>query len=113
LEDAEVQEKRATAEKTIAEAQLILEKINSERVEQAVKIAGVTFDEEKLAMERADLVKSMEKTEHDMKVDAEKVSVEKTKAAADKGNGDATKSANKKEQGPHIEKGLKSDNKRQ
>ena len=101
------------AEKVIAEAQLIMEKINSERVDQAVKIAGVQFDEDKLTMERASLVKEMEKTEHDMKVDKEKVEVEKTKATADKGNGDATKSSKKKGQGPHREKGLKSNNPRQ
>lgn len=50
---AEAQRRLAEAERIKAETALTLEKINTERVEQAVKSQGVDFDKEKLKIERA------------------------------------------------------------
>jgi hypothetical protein len=97
-QEAESKKMEAEVEKLYAEAQLTIEQINTEKVEQAVKIAGVQFDEEKITIDRAKLLKEMELREKEIDV------------KADSGNGDATKTANKREQGPFVEKGLKSDN---
>jgi len=75
VKEAEVNEKNAKASKTTVEAQkvqaeieeiqakkaLTLEQIATERLEQQVKIAGVGFDEEKLKIERAQLVNDIKK----------------------------------------------------
>ena len=97
-QEAEAEKMRAEVQKIMAEAKLTLEQINTEKVEQAVKVAGVEFDQEKITIERAKLLKEMELKEKEIDVKAES------------GNGDATKSASKREQGPFVEKGMKSDN---
>jgi hypothetical protein len=114
----EEQKVMAEVEKVAAEILLIQEKINTEKVEQSVKIAGVEFDREKLAIERAKVVNDIKATEADIKLGAKQIASggngDKKKATGGKkpaaGNKTTTKSASKKEQGPHIEKGMKSNN---
>jgi hypothetical protein len=60
VEQADVQVKMAQAEKTKAETNkvqaerdLVLEQINTEKVDQRVKMAGVTFDADKMQIEKA------------------------------------------------------------
>jgi hypothetical protein len=108
----------AEVAKVEAEVALIIEKINTEKVEQSVKIAGIGFDKQKLAIERAGMVAEIRKSE------ADKNLVEKTDPNKSGGNGDgkkktdvsgprkATKTANKRNQGPHDERGMKSNNQR-
>jgi hypothetical protein len=97
-QQAEAEKMEAEVQKIMAEAALTMEQINTEKVEQAVKVAGVEFDKEKITIERAKLLKEMELREKEVDI------------KADSGNGDATKTANKREQGPFVEKGMKSDN---
>jgi hypothetical protein len=63
VQQAEASLKVAEAEKTKAETQLIVEKIMTEKVNQLVKEAGMKFDEQKLAMDRAKIVKDIESTD--------------------------------------------------
>ena len=121
LEMAEIQEKRAEAQKTMAEAKLALEKVNSEKIDQAVAMAGVQFDKDKLLIERAKVIKEMEAQEAEIVLRDKELEISKElkdkdlEIAKSKGNGgkEITKTSSKREQGPHIEKGLKSQNKRQ
>ena len=59
---SEAMERQAKAEKSSAEAALIAEKIVTERVKQKQIMAGMQFDEETLAMERAKVVAELEHT---------------------------------------------------
>ena len=96
----EVAKAEAEVEEIRAKIDLIKEQVNSEKVEQTVKLAGMGFDKEKLAMERAQTVSEIRKADKEIKMigkDAKKT--------------EPTKSANKREQGAHIEKGVKSNNK--
>jgi len=77
LQDAEVQAKQADIQKImadVAETQaniaLIQEKILSERADQAVKFAGITFDEEQLKIKRAELVGEMQNAQRDREIEA-------------------------------------------
>ena len=65
---AEAQLKQAQEQKTMAEIQkidaeraLVIEKINTEKVDQQVKIAGVEFDKEQMEVNRAKTVAEIEK----------------------------------------------------
>lgn len=58
--NAEVQKALAQAEKMAAEKELTVEKIMTEKVQQQVAMAGVQFDKEKLAMDRAKIVSDIE-----------------------------------------------------
>jgi hypothetical protein len=89
--DAEIKmnESQAKIQELQANVTLIEEKVNTERVNQAVAMAGVEFDKEKLAIERARLVDEMDRADKELE----------------------TASKDKKGQGPHREKGLKSNNK--
>jgi hypothetical protein len=98
IDQLEVEVKQADIQKKMAEAQLIQEKILTERVNQQVKIKGVEFDEEKLKIERAKLIE-------DMKNLQEKNLIERSKAVSE-----ITASARSNSQGPYREKGLESNN---
>jgi hypothetical protein len=119
LADREVSKVEAEIDKVDAEIKLIMEKVETEKVEQRVKLAGIGFDKQKLSIERAGMVAEIRKSE------ADKDLVEQTDPNAGGGNGDgkktkkktdvtgprkSTKTANKREQGSHIEKGMKSNN---
>lgn len=93
--DAEVRKIDADIRKTDAEIALLDEKRTTEKVNQSVSLAGVEFDGEKLAIDRAKAVSEIKAQE---KADKE-------------GAGDSTKSAKKTDQGPYHEKGMKSNNK--
>jgi hypothetical protein len=60
-EKAELEEIAAKIEKLMAEVQLIHAKIETEKVDQQVKMAGVEFDREKLLIERAKTVSSIQR----------------------------------------------------
>jgi hypothetical protein len=114
-------------DKVAAEIKLIEEKANSEKINQTVALAGIGFDKQKLAMERATVISDIKKTE------ADKDLVEQTDPNAfggDNGdgkkgdNGDGkkkdavakavrkpTKTANKRAQGSYDERGMRSNNK--
>lgn len=69
IENLELQEKAMQIEKTRAEvgkvqteSLLVAEKINTEKVEQQVRLAGIQFDDENLKIERAKTVSDIEKT---------------------------------------------------
>jgi hypothetical protein len=102
-DQAEVEKTMAEVQKIFAEIALTQEQIKTEQVEQAVKLAGVEFDQEKIEIEKAKLVQDGKLKEKEIESGVEI-------AKAKDGNGDATKTATKREQGPHIEKGLQSDN---
>ncbi|MBA3031011.1 MAG: hypothetical protein FP816_19665 [Desulfobacteraceae bacterium] len=99
--EAEAQLKGAQAQKTIAEMELIREKVLTERVMQLVKTKGVDFDEEKLRILRAQVVSEMEAKGREL--DNKTVETE-AKAKA------LTTSDKSKVPGPYREKGLKSNN---
>uniref|UniRef100_A0A6M3L5L3 Portal protein n=1 Tax=viral metagenome TaxID=1070528 RepID=A0A6M3L5L3_9ZZZZ len=89
--------KQAQTDKVIAEGELVEEKIITERLMQQVKAMGVTFDQEKLKIERARV--------------ATEIKAERAKAINDSKKIDMTSSAKGRVQGPYREKGLKSNNK--
>lgn len=90
LEQAQVAAEKAKAAKAIAEAELIKEKINTEKVEQQVKISGMKFDNEKLEIERARLVNEIKAKKNEL---------------ANMGD-----TQDKSSQGPYREKGMTSNN---
>lgn len=98
VEEAEIAKTDVDIEKTKAEIELILEQINTERVEQMVKMSGVDFDSEKLAIERAKAVSDIEAAKED--------GVVKRAETANK----ITAEAKKKGTEPYQEKGMKSNN---
>ena len=99
--EADAQLKNAQAQKTIAEMELVREKILTERVLQLVKTKGVDFDEEKLKILRAQVVAEMEAKGREL----DNKTIETTaKASA------ISSSEKSKVQGPHREKGLQSNN---
>jgi len=89
---AEIEKTKIEIKKIDAEIELIDEKIVTERVNQVVKTTGIEFDEEKLKTERAKVVADI-------------------KAARAQQTEKGTETARKKRgQGPHRERGLKSNN---
>jgi hypothetical protein len=102
-DQAEVEKTMAEVQKIFAEIALTQEKIRTEKVEQAVKLAGVEFDSEKIEIEKAKVV-------GDQKLRDKEIDAGLKAAELKGGNGDATKTADKREQGPFHEKGLQSDN---
>jgi hypothetical protein len=117
---AEVEKERADVEAIYAKIALVKEQINTEKVEQEVKRSGISFDKQKLAIERAGMIAEIRKSE------ADKDLVEKTDPNAGGGNGDgkkkktdltgprkATKTANKRVQGSYDERGMASNNRKQ
>lgn len=92
--DAAIRETNSKIAKEQAEIDLIREKIVAERVEQAVKGAGVKFDEEKLKIERARVVEEMQNGVRKGAIERDKI----------------TASAKQKGTAPYKEKGLKSNN---
>jgi hypothetical protein len=60
LKQAQAQKVMAETKKVDAEIALTMEQINSEKVDQQVKLAGVQFDKEKMTIERARTVADVE-----------------------------------------------------
>jgi hypothetical protein len=90
VEQAQVAGEKAKAAKAIAEAQLISEKINTEKIEQQVKAAGMEFDNQKLEIERARLVNDIQAKRNELASMGDK--------------------QHKKTQGPYDERGGTSNN---
>ena len=140
LDNAELGVKSAQVDKLRAETQLIMEKINTERVEQRVKQAGVLFDNEMLKINRAKTVTDINRSKSEEAFKQRSLDtntgLQQAKMATDtefrkkemdtdtqfrKQEFDtntklrekelATKASEKKEQGPYKEKGMKSNNK--
>lgn len=115
--NAEIQAKMADVEKTMTEIKLIEAKIQSEYVEQSVKQAGVEFDRRKLEHEKAQALITLEENEARREIDMLKIKADIQKAENTNKQKEIKdsklegKSANKKVQGPFIEKGLVSNNK--
>jgi hypothetical protein len=122
---AEMDKAAAEVDKLQAETRLVEEKIVTEKVDQQVKLAGVQFDEDKLKIERArtvsdienaargqeredvSTVQNMDKAEKDEKRADRNEQREDKRLAAEL----ETKEAEQRSQGPHRERGLKSNNK--
>jgi len=105
-------------QKLVAEAELTVEKINSERNEQQVKQSGVVFDSQKLDLERAEIISNIEERKEKLKLetakliqgietDKKKVDLEGKKIDNSKIEG---KSAETNTQGAYRESGLVSNN---
>jgi hypothetical protein len=121
IDQIEIEKTEAEIEKISAEIQLVIEQANTEKVEQAVKLAGVEFDKDKLAIERARMVRDIEAQEAELDLKEKEIELQvelkdkDLEIAKSKGNGgkQPTKSSKKREQGPYREKGMKSQNQRQ
>lgn len=120
VQELELQIKQAELEKIIAETELIAERINSEKNDQAVKQAGVEFDRTKLEIERAQSLISLEENEArreidllKIKEDGKKVETSSNKQKEIKDSKFEGKTAKTNTQGAHREKGMKSNNKKQ
>ena len=98
IASAELDIKRAEAEKIRADIELIKEKIVTERVDQEVKAAGVQYDQEELKLRRAELMKELMTSQKEEGGDGAK------------GKGSDKTPAAKQKSG-YSEKGLKSNNK--
>ena len=106
----EIQQAQAEIQKIVAETQLIMQKAKSEQVTHGVKAAGVSFDEEKLAIQRAQTTSNIQAQRTQEQRDREKTVTEREKALMTFAK-DANKSAEQKKQGPYVERGLQSNNK--
>lgn len=92
---AQLEEVSAKIRKLMAETDLTREKINTEKVQQQVSMAGVQFDQDKLTIERAKTVADIQSGMHKANLDEEI----------------QTQSAKQKVQGAYREKGMQSNNK--
>ena len=68
-DQTDIQVKQATIQKTMAEIELIKAKSQSEMVDQQVKQAGVGFDGQKLNIEKAQTLNTVEQTKHQQMLD--------------------------------------------
>lgn len=131
VDNAEVELKQAQARKVEADIELVMEKIESEKVNQQVALAGVDFDRDKLIIERAKTAADIKRTKkEDDRQDIQTVAglekdasaegrSDKAEARSDKDElrKDAqlaseleTKEAEQRAQGPYRERGGKSNN---
>ena len=131
--ELEIQAKQAEIEKTVAEqgkvaaeTQLLREKIQTEKVEQEVKMLGTDFDKTKLKIEEAQTISDIKNTEEKTKIETAKLINDirtnevpkpeeaKTKKAGGEDSKLEGKSAETKTQGAYREKGsIKSNNVKQ
>lgn len=128
MQQVEMQEKQVSMEKTSTEAEkiaweieLLKEKINTEKVDQQVKMSGMAFDDQNLKIKKAELMSQMEGQKHTQKMDkanfvsgvaekGEKAEVERKKV--DVAEKTAVSNAKAKGTPPYREKGAKSNNKK-
>ncbi len=82
--DAEIQKLMAEAERIRADKDLILAKIDTEKVDQQVKLAGTKFDQDKLAIERARVVADIDDRETTRRIDTARTAHEITRSAEEK-----------------------------
>lgn len=121
---AETDKIQADTDKILAETELTEAKTKSEYVDQQIGMEGVEFDAEKLKAERAEQVENIRQTEHSEVMEEATVEADIEHKAADalakakgaEGNGggggdkSSVKSKDQKGQGPHRERGLRSNN---
>jgi hypothetical protein len=121
---AELDKAAAEVQKLQAETRLVEEKIVTEKVDQQVKLAGVQFDEDKLKIERARTISDIENAargqeREDVSTVQSVGKAEREEARAERGEQREdkrlaaeieTKEAEQRAQGPHRERGLKSNN---
>lgn len=128
MEQADVELSAAKAKVEDANARLIEEKINTERVIQATKIAGMKFDREKLTQDRARLIADIRATQtktslsaaeseradkssrFERKVKAKEAGVKPDKDDMPGPAAPAAQDVNQNPQGPYVEKGMESNN---
>ena len=123
IQELEIIAKQADIELTIAEqgkvaaeTELVVEKIQTEKVEQEVKMLGTDFDKKKLELEEAQTINNIKNTTDKNKIEAAKL-INDIKNADKESNKPAvntkpeSKKADSKVQGPYRESGLKSNNK--
>jgi len=100
-ENLQIEKEIANIEKTLAQKALLEEQARTEQVEQLVRQAGITFDEEMLKIKRAELVANLEKQrEEGKRARAELVTKLEQLRKKSESRGTA----------PFREKGLKSNN---
>jgi len=73
IKQAELGSIMAEQQKLAAEAELTVEKINSERNDQQVKQSGVAFDSQKLDLERAEIISNIEERKEKLKLETAKL----------------------------------------
>ena len=102
--ESDIAKSEAEQNKLIAEAELIIEKIQTEKVSQDVKRLGTSFDEKKLQLEEAQTISSIKNAEEQNRREAAKLikSIEDSKIEG--------KAAETNTQGPYRERGLESNN---
>jgi len=112
---AEIELKVAEQGKVAAETELTVEKINTEKVTQEVKMLGTEFDKKKLSIEEAQTINNIKVTSENTKINTAKL-IADIKDKADKpGKIEDSKfegkTAETNTQGAYREKGLLSNNK--
>ena len=100
MAELELQIKQATVRKLVADTELIIEKINTEKNDQNVKQHGVSFDQAKLRIEKAQTLAKIEEGEKRLEIEVAKINDSKFEG----------KTAETNTQGAYREKGLKSNN---
>jgi len=104
---AEIEKVVAEQGKIAAETQLVVEKIQSEKVTQEVQLRGTTFDQKKLQLEEATTINNIKSTEKRNSLDTAKL-IHEIKTGNSKLEGKTSETST---QGPYREKGMKSNNK--
>ena len=120
----EIETSVAEQGKIAAETQLIIEKIQTEKIDRKVKSSGTEFDKAKIDIERAQTIADIKTNEEQAKRETARlisdienakkksdVENKKIEAVGGKDSKLEGKSATTKTQGPYREKGLKSNNK--
>jgi hypothetical protein len=113
---AEIQTSIAEQGKIAAETELIVEKIQTEKVLQEVKRLGTVFDEQKLVIEKAQTISDIKATEKRNNIDAAKLindikTTGQRPPAREEDSKFEGKTAETKTQGAYRESGLVSNNK--
>lgn len=95
-QQAETQRVAAEAQKVMAEIELVKQQIVTEQVKQQVSMKGISFDEQKLIMERAKVVKELEAQDRMANQKDTELDIKRTAESA--------------KRGPYAENGLTSNN---
>ena len=117
IKQAELGKIIAEQQKLASEAELTVERINSERNDQQVKQSGVAFDQAKLELERAEIIANIKEREDRLKIETAKLisGIENDKKAMETKKVDNSKfegkTAETNTQGVYREKGMVSNNK--
>ncbi len=106
----EIQTSVAEQQKIAADTQLIVEKINTEKVNQEVKLLGTEFDKKKLELEQAQTINEIKITQESNRRETAKL-INDIKAPAKQNDSKFEgKTAQTNTQGPYRESGMVSNN---